>query len=187
MEAHEALKRHEEIAGGDEHAGISGLAQQAALLVAVTAAFLAIATFLGNTASNEFITAETKAADTTARLEANDTKTTIADSDAVLLRAIGGTTPEQKAAVAKAVALETRITERLAPIDRQLAEEIETDHHDRDHAHHQHLIFGLSEVALEIGIVLAGVAILARRRWLLGVGGMVAVLGVVLLGLGALS
>jgi hypothetical protein len=45
----------------------------------------------------------------------------------------------------------------------------------------------LSAVALQIGIVLAGISILARRRWLLSAGGLVAVTGVGVLILGILS
>jgi hypothetical protein len=61
------------------------------------------------------------------------------------------------------------------------------DHGDRDHAEDQHLVFELSAVALQIGIVLAGISIPAGRRWMLGAGGLVAVTGVRLLILGILS
>jgi Domain of unknown function (DUF4337) len=185
MEAHEALRRQEHVSGGDDHLR-DGLARPAALVVAVIAAFLAVATFMANEAVKEAITGETKAADTTARLEANETKLTIADGNATLLRVIGAGTATQKADVIKAQARQAQIKRELAPVDRRLAREIEDDHADRDHADDQHLVFELSAVALQIGIVLAGISILAGRRWLLGAGGLVAVAGVGLLILGVL-
>src|SRR3954451_23579460 len=63
MEAHEALSRHEHVSRADDHLR-DGLARQAALVVAVIAAFLAVATFMANEAVKEAITGETKAADT---------------------------------------------------------------------------------------------------------------------------
>jgi hypothetical protein len=185
MEAHDALRRHEHLSG-DDHPR-DGLARQAALVVAVIAAFLAVATFMANEAVKEAITGETKAADTTARLEANQTKLTIADGTATLLGVIDAGTPKQKADVIKAQARQAHIKRELAPIDRRLARQIEVDHADRDHAEDQHLVFELSAVALQIGIVLAGISILAGRRWMLGAGGLVAVAGVGLLILGILS
>jgi len=182
MEAHEALRRHDHLLG-DDHPR-DGLARQAALVVAVIAAFLAVATFLANEAIKEAITGETKAADTTARLEANETKMTIADGNATVLAVIGAAT---KANVIKAQAQQAQIKRELAPIDRRLAREIEAVHADRDHAEDQHLNFELSAVALQIGIVLAGISILASRRWLLGAGGLCAVAGVGLLILGVVS
>lgn len=194
MEAHEALRRHEHVAGAHDHLdlelepdGTRRLAQQAAVVVAIIAGFLAVATFLSNEAVKEVITEETQAAETSARLEANNTKTTIADSNAVLLRVIGADSTAQKQAVAKAEALEARITEELAPIDRELAAEIRANRAEGATAEDQHLFFELSQVGLQIGIVLAGIAILARRRWLLGGGIVVATVGVALLGLGAIA
>ena len=185
MEAHEALRRHEHVSGDEHHR--DGLARQAALVVAVIAAFLAVATFMANEAIKEAITGETKAADTTARLEANETKLAIAEGNATLLGVIPADTPQQKADVARAQVEQAQIKRELAPIDRRLAREIKADHADRDHAEDQHLIFELSAVALQIGIVLAGISILANRRWLLGASGLVAVAGVGLLLLGILS
>jgi len=192
MEAHEALRRHEEIteAGGhghgDDEAPRNGLAQHAAVTVAIIAAFLAVATFMASEATKAVITKETQAAETSARLEANETKTTIADSNAMLFRVIGADSSKQAEAIAKAEALDEQVVKELGPIDRELNAEIKADYHDQDHAEEQALFFELSEVALQIGIVLAGVAILARRRWLLSGSGLVATAGVSLLAVGAL-
>src|SRR3954470_8544530 len=115
MEAHEALRRHDHLLG-DDHPR-DGLARQAALVVAVIAAFLAVATFMANEAVKEAITGETKAADTTARLEANETKLTIADGNTTLLRVIGAGSATQKAHQTKAQARQAQIKRELAPVD----------------------------------------------------------------------
>ena len=78
MKAHEAFERFENVAEGDRRAdaGVGHLARHAAVVVAVLAALLAVSTFLSNEAVKDVITGETKAADTSARLEANNVKTT---------------------------------------------------------------------------------------------------------------
>jgi Domain of unknown function (DUF4337) len=43
------------------------------------------------------------------------------------------------------------------------------------------MIYELAEVGFQIGIVLAGVAILTRRRWLLTGGGLMGAAGLVVL------
>jgi hypothetical protein len=185
MEAHEALRRHERVTDGVGEDD-SRLPRQAALLVAVIALFLALATFLANEAVKEVITGETHAADLSAKLEANDTKTTIADANVVLLNAVGrgGADGSQREAVAKALALENEIKHDLGPTIRTLGAEIDRADEERDHAENEHLLYELAAVALQIGIVLAGVAILARRRWLLSGSGLAGVVGVALLAVG---
>jgi uncharacterized protein DUF4337 len=180
--AHETVERFEQVAeaqGADSPA--EGLRVRAAVVVAVLAAFLAVATFLSNESVKEVITGETKAADTNATLEANNVKNLIASSDSTLLRVVGTGNPRAALAVAKAQALETRIETQLVPIDRALRATVATDHKQRNRADSQHLLYELSETALQIGIVLAAISILARRRWLLAGGSVVGVGGIVLL------
>ena len=95
MESHEALERFEKITEADEESRSPGgqLARSAVVVVAVLAAFLAVATFLSNEAVKEAITGETKGADTNAQLEANDVKITVAGADALLLRVVGTGNP----------------------------------------------------------------------------------------------
>jgi hypothetical protein len=183
MEAHEALGRFETVHEGHDlsHGPGGKLARDAAFLVALLAGCLAIATFLANEAIKEVIKGETRAADTNARLEANDTKTTIAGANSVLLRVVAAGGPRQAAAAAKAEELEKRIESEFGPVDRRLAAAVIADQHERDHADTQHLIYELAEVGFQIGIVLAGVSILTRRRWLLAGGGMMGVAGLVVL------
>src|SRR4051794_31382 len=178
MEAHESLERFERVAHRPLDDDLSRLA---ALVVAVLAVFLAIATFLSNEALKEAITGETRTADTTAVLEANDVKTTIARSNAQLLRVVAVGNPLARATSAKAAALDARIAHELAPLDRKLAAQIQLHHRERDHANDRHLAFELSAIGFQVGIVLAGVSIIARRRWLLAGGGIVGLAGAVIM------
>src|ERR687890_2564207 len=120
MEAHEAFHRFEEVPRGE----LDNLTRTAAILVAVLAAFLSIATFLSSEAIKEAITGETKVADTSAVMEANEVKKIIAESNAQILRVVALGSPLARQANARAQALDARIVNELAPIDRKLAAQI---------------------------------------------------------------
>jgi hypothetical protein len=177
MEAHESFKRFETVARGP----LDDLSRTAALVVAVLAVFLAIATFLSNEAIKEAITGETKTADTTAVIEANDVKTIVAESNAQILRVVAVGNPLARAASAKAEALDARIVNELEPVDRKLADQIHLHQRERDHANERHLAFEVSAIGFQVGIVLAGVSIIARRRWLLAACGVAGLAGVVMM------
>lgn len=183
MEAHEALEHFEKVSEADKEAAGPGgeLARPAAIVVAVLAAFLAIATFLSNEAVKEVITGETKAADMTAQLETNDVKTIIASGDAVLLRVVATGSPKEATAAGKAEELEGRVQSELQPVDRLLTAKIAADAQERSHADQRHLLYELAEVGIQVGIVLAGISILARRRWMLTAGSGLGAAGVVVL------
>jgi hypothetical protein len=177
MEAHRSYERFDQgrhVAANEE---LPHHAQKAALAVAVIAGFLAVATFLSNEAVKEVITGETHGAVASARLESNRVKIDTVKGTAVLLRVLGVSIPASHDAAAKAGELETRVVERLRPIDVHLGE---------DHANDRHLALELAEVGFEIGIVLASVSIIARRRWLLAGAGAAAMAGVALLAVGLL-
>jgi Domain of unknown function (DUF4337) len=188
VEAHRSYERFEQghqVAAGDADAGPHH-GRNAALAVAVMAALLAVATFLSNEAVKEVITGETHSADTSARLESNRLKIDNATSDSTLLRVFGeGGAGERRAATA-AEAHERRIVRELLPADASLKHEVADHQHTVDHANTQHIDYELAEVGLEVGIVLASVSIIARRRWLLGAAGAAATAGVVLLVIGLL-
>ena len=186
MEAHRSYERFEqgrEVAASEE---LPRHAQKAALAVAVIAGFLAVATFLSNEAMKEVITGETHGAVSSARLESNRVKIDTVRGTASLLRVLGVSTPARQAAGARAHALESRVLDHLRPADTQLREEIASNRSEVDHANDRHLALELAEVAFEIGIVLASVSIIARRRWLLAGGGASALAGVALLAVGLL-
>jgi hypothetical protein len=182
MEAHRSIERFESghrATGGE--LDTPQFARQAALVVAVLAAFLAIATFLSNEAVKEVITGETNRADTSSRLESNRLKIDVAAGAATMLKVLAdGPHDEAQAAIA-AIAHERRIETEFIPADKALVEEM---HHDEEHVDHyndKHLLYELAEVALEVGIVLSTVSIIAHRRWLLGSGVGVGLVGAILL------
>jgi hypothetical protein len=150
------------------------------------AAFLAVAAFLANEAVKEVITDETHRADTSAQLQSNRLKIDVIKGNSVLLQILGAGSLMERRAAAEAERHEARIAEELKPVDAHLEAEIRAHEHDVNHANTQHIDYELAEVALQVGIVLASVSIIARRRWLLAVGGAAATAGVALLLVGLL-
>jgi rRNA maturation endonuclease Nob1 len=190
LEAHRSYERFEEghrVAAATDVQGGPHYGRNAALAVAVMAAFLALATFLSNEAVKEVVTGETHRADTSARLESNRVKIDIASGNAGLLQALGAGSAQARQASAEALRHETRIARELKPADTHLSAEIQAGEEEADHANTQHLDYELAEVGLQVGIVLASVSIIARRRWLLACGGAVATAGVLLLAIGLLA
>jgi len=175
--AHEPFQRFDRGA----HNLLDNLSRTAGIVVAVLAVFLAIAMFLSSKAIKEAITGETKVADTSAVMEANEVKSFIAESNAQILRVVAVGNPHARRANAKAQALDARIVNELAPIDRKLADQIRLHQRERDHANDRHLVFELSAIGFQVGIVLAGVSIIARRRWLLLGSAIVGLAGLVVM------
>jgi hypothetical protein len=186
MEAHRSYERFEQghhVAGGGE---LPHHAQIAAVAVALIACLLAVATFLSNEALKEVITGETHGGTASAQLESNRVKIEIAKGNASLLRVLGTGIPARHRAAARARLHEKRVDDQLRPTDEHLNEEVAAHRSEVDHANTRHLDFELAEVAFEVGIVLASISIIARRRWLLGAAGAAATAGVALLALGLL-
>ncbi len=161
-------------------------ARHAAMIVAVMAAFLAIATFLANESVKEVITGETHRADESAQLETNRVKIEVNEGDSTLLEVLGQGAEGERQAAAEARAHEQRVVGELEPTDERLREEISDHEGEINEANDSHVEFELAEVALEVGIVLASVSIIAHRRWLLSVGGAAASAGIVLVAVGLL-
>lgn len=180
MEAHKSYERfeqgHQVGAEGGGHVG-PHYARNAALVVAVMAALLAVAMFLSNESVKEVITGETERVDTSAQLESNLLKIDVAEGNEVLLRVLAAGSAGEQRAAAVADRHETRVVRELGPVDTRLEDAIETKEHEIADANTQHVDYELAEVGLQIGIVLASVSIIARRRWLLGVSGAAATAG----------
>jgi Domain of unknown function (DUF4337) len=189
MEAHKSYERfeqgHQVATGEAAHVG-PHYGRNAAMVVALMAAFLAIAVFLSNEAVKEVITGETHHAGASARLESNRVKIDIAEGNAVLLRTLAAGSPQESQSAVEAGRHEARVVRVLAPVDARLKAEIQAQQHESDHANTQHVDYELGEVGLQVGIVLASVSIIARRRWLLGAGGAAATAGIALLLVGVL-
>jgi Domain of unknown function (DUF4337) len=122
----------------------------------------------------EVITGETHRAEGSAQLESNRLKVEINKGNATLLEVLGKGTPEEERAAAETRAHEMRVVHELEPADARLHDEIDQDEDEVEDANNSHVEFELAEVGLEVGIVLASVSIIARRRWLLGAAGVAA-------------
>ena len=183
MEAHEAFERFEHTQHG---AGEGGLTTQAALLVAILAGFLAVATFKANEAVKDAIQTQTKLADTHAQYQTQLGRQIELELSYATLNAIA-TTSSQGKALSKAADPLDKTAKSLDPEIKGLKEEAKSQSDETDDSNHKHLLFELAEVGLQIGIVLASVSIIARRRWLLGVGGLAGTAGVAILAVGFLA
>jgi hypothetical protein len=186
MEAHRSVERFETGHRTNGELDTPGFARQAALVVAVMAALLAIATFLSNESVKEVITGETHRADTSSRLETNQLRIDVAGGDKQMLEVLADGPKDEAEAAKAAAAHDERITKELVPADHALTEEMHHDEQHVDHYNDKHLLFELAEVGLEVGIVLSTVSIIAHRRWLLGGGAAIGVVGTCLLIAGAL-
>lgn len=190
MEAHKSYERFEQghqVAGGElGHPG-AHYGRNAALAVGLMAAVLAVAVFLSNEAVKHVITAETHRAGASARLESNRVRIDLASANSVLLRTLAAGDSQQRRAALEANRHEARVSEELEPVDARLNAEIAAHQHETGHANTQHVDYELAEVGIQVGIVLASVSIIARRRWLLGAGGAAATAGVILLLVGLLA
>src|SRR6201992_3507252 len=129
MEAHRSVERFE--TGHRTHGQLEtpGFARQAALVVAVLAALLAIATFLSNESVKEVITGETHRADTSARLESNQVKTDVAAGDQEMLEVLADGPHDEAEAAKAADAHELRIAKELVPAHHAPTEG--APHHDQ--------------------------------------------------------
>jgi hypothetical protein len=186
MEAHEAMERfektHEASHGPGGHGETDHLARNAALTVAVVAAFLAVATFLGNESQKEAIQGQTKAAVAEGENTTFDTQKLVFDSDQLLLLALAqsGDTQLAQAAKSETTALTKAASDKtIAAEKKKRSDEVAKNKDEVSHANDQHLLYEIAEVLLQIGIVLASVSIIARRRALLVGSGAVASIGLV--------
>jgi hypothetical protein len=186
MEAHEALERFEKSGGhGGQH---EGLAKQAAVVVAVVAAFLAIATFLGNEAVKDAIQQETEVADARTQASTFDTQVEIFDGIRLQLTTASVSSDAPMAEGAKAGLKEINKVEKdIPPQQRKLEGQVKDHKAEVKKSNDKHLLYEIAEVLLQVAIVLASVSIIASRRFLLFGGGGLAVAGVVVLVIGFLK
>jgi hypothetical protein len=183
-ESHEALERFEQ---AHEVGHGSGLAKFAALTVAVIAAFLAVSSFLGNESVKEAIQGQTKVADATAQSQTFDTQAEIFSSDELLLAVLSGSGDQTLVHAANVGLKDLKPDEKhVAPQQRKLAERVAEAKKEVKDQNNKHLFYEISEVLLQIAIVLASVSIIADRRFLLLGGQAVAIAGAAMLLVGYL-
>lgn len=157
MEGHDALERFEQseqMAEAREHFG-----RRVAVLVAVMAAMLAVATLSASQSTENTILDQAKATDAYNELEANSLKKHINGNDAALLRTLGAGNPR---AARGAAALDAATARKYAPNEKQLLVKARGFEERRDRSEEHHRGFQLAEGAFQLAIVLASVSIVAR-------------------------
>ena len=146
---------------------------------------MAIATFLGNESVKEAIQGQTKVSDATTQLTAFDTQDLIFQSLQGQMSVFSNADDKGLATTAKAVNKEfDKLAKQVPREEARKQDVVKENKAEVKHANKQHLLYELAEVLLQIAIVLASVAIVARRRFLLHGSRGLAVVGVVILIIG---
>jgi len=181
MEASEAFEHHEHIQhAAHGHGNGHGNGEQAGF--ATQAAFLAVATFKANEAVKEAIQEQTKVSDTHFQSQTQTSRQIELELNNALLNAISISVPASAAKqLQDAANTLDKTSTQLDPVIKDLDKTASEQSHAVRHQNDQHLLFELAVVGLQIGIVLAGVAIIVKRRWLMYLGGFAGVVGVVVL------
>jgi hypothetical protein len=171
----EHVEQAEVAAERDEAAG-----RNAAVVVSVMAALLAIASLAGSRSSTEAILAQAKASDAWNEFQANSLKRHVNLDDAALVRILATGGPAAAEADKQAAALEQAVRDKYQPAQDELMPKAQDLEHERDLAEARHRGFQSSEAAFQLGIVLSSISIVARAKWLLFAGGGLGVVGLVL-------
>jgi hypothetical protein len=181
MRVRENLERMDEAVRHDFH--LDPFVRRAAVIVAVLAGLLAVATLLSNEAIKTAIVTQDRASSNHTLYEANEIKRFVSGDDAHLLRLLAGNAGSTRGAAAeqRAAELERRSAAALGPRDRLITARLHDYEDQHETADEQHLRYELAMVALEVGIVLASVAIITRVRWLLPAGAGLGLLGTALI------
>ena len=178
METHEVIEhahRAQEATEGGERFG-----RRAAVLVSVLAALLAIASLAGNRASTEAILAQQKASDAYNEYQANSLKRHVNEDLAAQVRILAAGGPNESQATQQARDLELAVQQKYRPNQDALLPKAQQLEHDRDESEQRHQVLQMAEAALQLGIVLASIAIVARSVPLVWAGGGLGVVGLLL-------
>lgn len=181
MEPNEALEQHEKTeeaakAAEEGHA----FARTAAIVIAVLAAILAIATGVGNNATTTTVLKQAQATDTYNELQANSFKKHINGNDAVLLRALAATSPQRAQLMKTAAALDYAAKTKYARNETLLLPKALALESLRDKAETRHHTMQYAEGSLQLAIVLSSVSIVVGVQALLWAGGAVGLIGLLL-------
>jgi hypothetical protein len=176
MESHEAMERFaraEEEAEARERFG-----RHAAVLVAILAAFLAVAALAAQKSSEQILLAQAQSTDAYNELEANSLKKHIDGDVATMLQILA---PSNAEATKQAQALQEGVDNKYSVNEASLLENAKGFDELRDQEEQHHGWLQLAEGAFQLGIVLTSVAIVARAVALVWAGAVVGVVGLLLL------
>jgi hypothetical protein len=162
-----------------EKAEESSLGSTVALLVALAATFVALASVKDRNLTLGMMQSQAKAVDTWNYYQAKSTKQNLAEATLDELLAIRVASPAAVADVDKRIEeYRTKVGryEREKEDVKKEAEGYERRYEELNVRHDQ---FDLSDAAMSVAIALLGVTALTRKRWLLGFAGVFLAIGVV--------
>ena len=152
-----------------EHGHGSPLGSIVALLVALAATFVALASVKDRNITLRMNQAQAKAIDTWNYYQAKSMKQNLAEATLDQMTAVGGA-PDAIAHYKQQVA-------RYDKEKGEVREEAEGYEKKYEALNQQHDLFDLCDAAMSVAIALLGVTALTRKRWLLGVAGVFLLLG----------
>jgi len=159
--------------GAVEGGGNSTLNNLLAILVTVTAAFMALCSVKGGNIGQAMAQVQAQAVDTWSFYQAKSTKQNIAqyqaESLALRLATEAAMTPEARKAVEEKAAFFRTEASRYESEKAEIKTKAEDFEAQYDHLNLHDDQFDLSEAALTVALALFGVTALVRKRWLVGV------------------
>jgi len=179
MESNEALERFEKAEEVSEEREQFG--RRVAVLVAVVAALLAVASLSGSRFAEEAILDQARASDAFNEYQANSLKLHVNQDTISTLTILGKGSPNEAAAKAAADKLAAANTDKYQPNKDRLLPKATGFVDAQEKAEARHRVLQFSEAALQLAIVLLSVSIITRIVLLVFGAGAVAAAGLVLL------
>jgi len=159
--------------GAVEGGGESRLNNLLAILVTVTAAFMALCSVKGGNIGQAMAQVQAQAVDTWSFYQAKSTKQNLAQYQAeelaLRLQTEAAMTPEARKAVGEKAAFFHGEASRYESEKAEIKAKAEGFEAQYDHLNLHDDQFDLSEAALTVALALFGVTALVRKRWLVGV------------------
>ena len=167
-------KIHEAMEHGHEG---GGLGSAVALLVALAATFMALASVKDRNITLRMNQAQAKAIDTWNQYQAKSMKQNLAESTLDELTTLNTSTAGGAAEAGKRIDSYKKSVSRYEHEKGEIKEEAEGYEKKYEALNQQHDLFDLSEAAMSVAIALLGVTALTKKRWLLAVAAVFLVTG----------
>ncbi len=169
----------EKVTEAIEHSHDSGLGSIVALLVALAATFMALASVKDRNITLRMDRAQAKSVDTWNYYQAKSTKQNLAEATLDQLIAVKAAAPAAAGAeIDKRIGDYRKQASRYEHEKGEVKEEAEGYEKSYEALNEQHDLFDLCDAAISVAIALLGVTALTRKKWLLGVAAVFLVAGV---------
>ena len=169
----------EKVTEAIEHSHGSGLGSIVALLVALAATFMALASVKDRNITLRMDRAQAKSVDTWNYYQAKSTKQNLAEATLDQLITMKAAAPAAAGAeIDKRIGDYRKQASRYEHEKGEVKEEAEGYEKKYEALNEQHDLFDLCDAAISVAIALLGVTALTRKKWLLGVAAVFLVAGV---------